>query len=154
MYFWSSLSVHLQELQRNLPILIYFGFQYSELEVITESQSSEVDVGCSCLFHQSKWQIINWDVLCFCQSWGGESVGSKTPNQFWNAGKRWGIGESVSPPLAQSNRVSWYTDKSETKHALTSCDIAQVKLKVFPVTVKIVEVMVVVADQNFFPLLQ
>lgn len=72
--------------------------------------------------------------------------------ECWEEMRYWGV--CFPPPLAQSNRVSWYTDKSETKHALTSCDIAQVKLKVFPVTVKIVEVMAVVADQNFFPLLQ
>lgn len=157
--------MHLPEHQRTPkkltslnPHSIYFGFHYSELEVITKSKSWEVDVECSCLLCQSKWCISNWEVLCFCwsrevrvlvpkpqTSYPQTSYGMLGKDEIWG---------SLFPPLPQSNRVSRYTDKIESWALIYQLGHSTSEAKGLPpVAVTVVEVALAV-DQNYFPLLQ
>lgn len=114
----------MKELQRNLPVLILTQFI---LEVITKSKSWEVDVGCSCLLHQSKWHIINWDALCFCQRWGGCWFWNPKPVlECWEKMRFWGV---CSHPYHNLIRFLCTPATVKAEHALISWDIAQVKLK-------------------------
>lgn len=123
--------MHLQEHQRTPkkltclnPYSTYLGFHYSELEVITKSKSSEVDVGCSCLLPV---QMVYYSTeMCLCQSWG------EGGHWFWNPKpvlwKDEILGSLLPAPPRTMIRV-WSTNASGS-WALASCDIAQVQLEV------------------------
>lgn len=87
---------NIRELQRNLPVLILVQFSLAVriAKCLPKARSLEQEVGWSCLLHQSTQPVINWDML---SARAEESVGSKTANQFWDAGKRCGTGQSVPP---------------------------------------------------------